>query len=233
MTRYGAFDPTPYRTHRRALAWLEPGERILEVGCGSGALTARIQAMGCTVVGVEERREAAERARPFCERVVTGDVEAMPLDLAPESFDAILFLNVLEHLVEPEATIRRLLPLLKPEGRVLVALPNVAHWSVRLRLLFGRFEYEDSGILDRTHLHFYTLRTARALLEEAGLRILVSDIVPDVPLLRFKPNLAKANYGVARLVPNLFATEALFVARPAREVERPVDGPRRGGRGGS
>ncbi len=218
MTLYETFDPTPYRTHRRTLEFLSPGERVLEVGCGSGALTEHIQTLGCTVVGLEKRPEAAEKARPFCEEVVVGDIEAISLDFPPLSFDVILLIDVLEHLVDPNATIHRLHPLLKPTGRFLVALPNVAHWSVRLRLLFGRFDYEESGILDRTHLHFYTLRTAMELLEQSGLEIQETDIVPDVPLLRFKRRLTMANYRVANLLPNLFATEVIFAAKPKQEA---------------
>ena len=167
MGHYETFDPTPYRTHQRALGFLEPGGRVLEIGCASGALTEHIQAMGCAVVGVERDPAAAEKARSFCEDVLVGDIEVLPLDLEPTSFDFLLLLNVLEHLVDPPATLRRLLPLLRPTGRAVVALPNVAHWSVRLRLLFGRFDYEDSGILDRTHLRWFTFDTARAMLEQA------------------------------------------------------------------
>ncbi len=214
MGHYEAFNPIPYQAHRRTLGFLRPGSRVLEIGCASGALTERIEAMGCTVVGVERDPDAAEKARRFCEDVLVGDVSDMPLDLEPASFDFLLLIDVLEHLVHPKAAVRRLLPFVRPQGHVVVALPNVAHWSVRVRLLFGRFDYEDTGLLDRTHLRFYTPDTARAMLEEAGLKDLESDIVPDVPLLRYKPRLARLNYQVARLRPNLFATEALFVGRP-------------------
>jgi 2-polyprenyl-3-methyl-5-hydroxy-6-metoxy-1,4-benzoquinol methylase len=214
MGHYDAFDPTPYRTHHRTLGFLRPESRVLEIGCASGALTEHIQALGCTVVGVERDPEAAEEARSFCERTLVGDIEVMPLDLEASSFDFLLLIDVLEHLVDPKAALRRLLPFVRPSGRVVVALPNVAHWSVRLRLLFGRFEYEESGILDRTHLRWYTLATARMMLEEAGLKDLEADIVPDVPVLRYKPRLARLNYEVARVLPNLFATESLFVGRP-------------------
>lgn len=214
MAHYDAFDPTPYRTHMRALGYLRPGERVLEIGCSSGALTEHIQAKRCSVVGVESRVDAAEKARTFTERTLVGNVETMRMDLEPASFDVLLLLDVLEHLVDPVAALKRLLPLLRPSGRIIVALPNVAHWSIRLRLLRGRFDYEESGILDRTHLHFYTLRSARSMLESGGLMILEEDIVPDVPLLRYRPAIARLNYKVARLLPHLLSTEVLFVGRP-------------------
>ena len=214
MGHYEAFDPTPYRAHQRTLGFLRPGARVLEIGCASGALSERIQAMGCAVVGVERDAEAAQKARAFCEEVFVGDVEVMDLPLERASFDFLLLIDVLEHLVHPRAAVRRLRPFLSPDGRAVVALPNVAHWSVRARLLMGRFDYEDTGLLDRTHLRFYTPETARVMLEEAGLKDLQEDIVPDVPLLRYKPRLARLNYQVARLRPTLLATEALFVGRP-------------------
>ncbi len=100
----------------------------------------------------------------------------------------------------------------------MIAIPNVAHWSVRARLLRGRFDYEDSGILDRTHLRFYTRDTAHAMLEDAGLKVQEMDLVPDVPLLRFKSRLTELNYRVASLFPGLLATEFFFVGTPRRRA---------------
>lgn len=83
----------------------------------------------------------------------------------------ILAADVLEHLVAPEQLLQRLPEVLCPDGRIIVSLPNVAHVSVRLSLVLGRFDYTETGILDRTHLHLYTFQSARRLLEGAGLRI--------------------------------------------------------------
>jgi 2-polyprenyl-3-methyl-5-hydroxy-6-metoxy-1,4-benzoquinol methylase len=218
MGHYDTFDPVPHRAHMRTLAYLRSGERVLEVGCSSGALTERIAAMGCRVTGIEVRPDAAERARRFAEDILVGDLTTMALALRPSSFDAILLIDVLEHVADPLKALRRLFPLLREGGRIVVAIPNVAHWSVRLRLLAGRFEYEDSGILDRTHLRFYTRGTARAMLEQAGLEIQETDLVPDVPLLRFKPRLAEVNYRVASSLPGLLATEFFFVGTPRRSA---------------
>lgn len=221
MGHYDTFDPTPYRTHMQALSRVRAGERLLEVGCSSGALSERLKARGCTVVGVEVRPDAGAKARAFCEDVRIGDIETMPLPWSPASFDAILLLDVLEHLRDPISSVRRLVPLLKPGGRVLVALPNVAHWQVRFRLLRGHFDYEDSGILDRTHLHLYTIRSARELLAQSGLDVVEEDVVPDVPLLRYKRRLANANHAVAKILPGLFSTEILLVSRPNESAASP------------
>ena len=221
MGHYDTFDPTPYRTHMQTLGRVRAGERVLEVGCSNGALTEKLQAQGCSVVGIESRAEAAGKARAFCEDVLVGDVEHMPLPLPVASFDAILLLDVLEHLVDPTAATRRLVPFLRTSGRLIIALPNIAHWSVRFRLLAGRFEYQDSGILDRTHLHFYTRSTAIEMLASCGLEVTEWDIAPDVPLLRFKRRLEGANYRVARLIPGLLSTELLFVARPKGPAASP------------
>lgn len=221
MGHYDTFDPSPFGTHRRSLGYLRPGQRVLEVGCSSGALTERIQALGCPVVGIERDAESAAKARPFCESVLVGDVESMPFGLPPASFDALLLLDVLEHLVDPAAAIRRLLPYVRPSGRIIAAIPNVGHWAIRWHLLRGRFDYEESGILDRTHLHFYTRAAARVLLEASGIEVLEEDVVPDVPLLRHKPRLARLNYRVARALPTWLSTETIFVGRPRRTVSSP------------
>lgn len=83
---------------------------------------------------------------------------------------------MLEHLKYPERLLWEAKALLKSGARIIVSLPNIAHWGVRLRLLFGRFEYSDYGIMDRTHLHFYTVKTGRALLEEQGYAVEVLHI---------------------------------------------------------
>ncbi len=215
------YDDMPYLTRLQIVGRLRPGERVLDVGCGNGELSRLMTVNGCRVVGIELVPEKAEKARASCETVLVGNVETMPLPLEPGSFDALVFSNVLEHLLEPVATLRRLMPFLRPGGRALVDLPNVAHWGIRLRLLRGRWDYEDAGILDRTHLRFYTRKTGREMVRQAGLEIVEEDIIPDVPLFRYKRRLATLNYRIARLLPNLLSTEMLFVARPTGSSASP------------
>jgi 2-polyprenyl-3-methyl-5-hydroxy-6-metoxy-1,4-benzoquinol methylase len=148
------------------------GRRILDVGCAGGTLAAALKASGAAfVAGVERHPEAAAHARPLLDALVEGDLLTAALPFALASFDYVLFADVLEHLPEPETALRRYLPLLAPEGRVVVSVPNMRFYLVLLRLLFDRWEYADSGIRDRTHLRIFTRRSLLALIEGAGLRL--------------------------------------------------------------
>ena len=106
-------------------------------------------------------------ARTRIDRVVERDLQ--DLDPSLGSFDVIIFADVLEHLAWPVGILRQYLALLKPHGTVIVSLPNVGLWSVRLQHLAGRFDYEETGVLDRTHLRFFTRRSALRMLDAAGL----------------------------------------------------------------
>jgi 2-polyprenyl-3-methyl-5-hydroxy-6-metoxy-1,4-benzoquinol methylase len=146
---------------------------VLDVGCAAGDTARALVARGCTVSGVEIDADAAEPTRDLYEDLVIANIEESPLSthFKPESFDAIIFGDVLEHLLRPDAALRDAIPLLAPEGRILVSIPNVAHASVRLSLLHGSWEYRDKGLLDETHLRFYTRESVCRLLEDAGLVI--------------------------------------------------------------
>jgi SAM-dependent methyltransferase len=146
---------------------------VLEVGCAAGDTAAALVARGCTVSGVDIDESAAEAARPVLDELVIANIDQNPLSehFKAETFDAILFGDVLEHLLDPWGALRDAATLLRPEGRVVVSIPNVAHAAVRLALLQGRWDYTDKGLLDRTHLRFFTLDTVCDLLESSGLVI--------------------------------------------------------------
>ena len=91
----------------------------------------------------------------------------------------IICSNILEHLYDPCGVLKTLFPYLKKDGRLIVSLRNIANWTIRLKLLFGKFEYERIGILDRSHIRFFTLRTAKRLIKDAGYRILSLDVNPN------------------------------------------------------
>jgi 2-polyprenyl-3-methyl-5-hydroxy-6-metoxy-1,4-benzoquinol methylase len=148
---------------------------VLDVGCGIGLNGAAAKRKGARVTGIEIVPESAERARRVLDTVLPIDITSdasVERGLAGCSFDLVLFADVLEHVPDPAAVLRRLLPYVEDEGHVIVSLPNVAAWPVRLGLLGGKFEYEQSGILDDSHLRFFTRDTAVRLVEEAGLEAL-------------------------------------------------------------
>lgn len=150
------------------------GLEVLDVGCGFATTSQRIHEMGNKVTGVEQSPEALPVAGRRLERVVAKDlqdIEGVAAELGGARYDVIVFADVLEHLAWPQTVLNAYLAFLKPGGSIIISLPNVGLWSVRLSHLFGGWNYQDTGVLDRTHLRFFTRKTARKLIESAGLRI--------------------------------------------------------------
>jgi SAM-dependent methyltransferase len=180
---------SPYRlkddahsSHAVIIARLGPGHgrRLLDVGAADGFLSELLTRQGWRVTALERDAAQAEKARGRCAEVVVADLDEAPEVLA-DAFDAIVYGDVLEHVRDPLATLVGLNRSLTPDGRVIASVPNVAHLWMRLQLLAGRFEYADRGILDRTHLRFFTRRTFLTLLADAGLAVDELTVTP-VPL---------------------------------------------------
>lgn len=164
-------------SHHKLLALVGHNQRVLEVGPAGGYMTEILaEGLGCTVDCVEID-PAATLASKFSRRLIVGSIEAQEtLDALDTDYDVAIFGDVLEHLIDPAATLRAVRDKLNPSGRVLASIPNIAHWTVRLALLGGRFEYASTGLLDETHLRFFTVQTARRLFEEAGYRGIEMDV---------------------------------------------------------
>jgi methionine biosynthesis protein MetW len=151
---------------------IAPGERVLDVGCSDGCLARYLPEN--EVWGLDVNPRAVERARQFCKNAEVFDLnllDSQPLPFESE-FDVIVCADVLEHLLWPEKVLRHLAGTLRNGGRAVISLPNIALWRVRLKLLFGLFDYTEYGVLDSTHLHFYTFKTAKELVECCGFRVL-------------------------------------------------------------
>src|SRR5919197_1370116 len=169
--KYTDFDDSPGSTHNLVLGLVEPSSRVLEFGCATGYMSQALRdRLGATVVGVELNAEAAQLAAVHCDRVLVGDAEELDLEaeLGGERFDAILFADVLEHLRDPAALLRRVRQFVAEGGVVIASIPNVAHASVRLALLSGSFRYREEGLLDAGHLRFFTREGIQVLFESSG-----------------------------------------------------------------
>jgi O-antigen biosynthesis protein len=163
-------------SHALIIELLGLDKRVLDVGCATGNLAEVLAGRGCRVTGIEIDPEAARQAEKHCERVIVGDVESLDLgaELDEADFDVIVFGDVLEHLKDPLQTLRRFKPFLQTEGYVIASIPNIAHGSVRLALMQGRFRYRSLGLLDDTHLRFFTRETVEQLFKDAG--FLIADL---------------------------------------------------------
>ncbi len=165
------------------------GQRVLDVGCGTGALGELVRANENRVEGITYSQEEAEIAKARLDEVHVLDLNRLAESGIPlhGPFDTMVFGDVLEHLLAPQDTLAALLPLLAPGGRLFVSLPNVACFYVRFGLLLGRFNMSPhGGILDETHLHFYTRKTARKLLTDSGLTVERTDYMPAMSVWAYQ-----------------------------------------------
>ncbi len=190
-----------------ALKETEGAGAVLEFGCSTGALLAEMAKRGQTVVGVETDAAAAAAARAKGVEIVEGDLEsAATLEAvrARGPFDALLCLDVLEHLKDPWAFLRSAQGLLKPEGALFATIPNVGFYKTRWAHLRGRFDYAEEGIMDRGHLRFFTINSARKLFEETGWRIIHGyPTAAPLPFMKGKREFTATR--IAQKWPNLLA----------------------------
>jgi 2-polyprenyl-3-methyl-5-hydroxy-6-metoxy-1,4-benzoquinol methylase len=169
--RYRRYNDSVGSTHNLVVGFVPQDSSVLEFGCATGYMSeVLVDRRGCRVTGIEIDPEAAAAAQAYCDRVIIGDAETLDLNahLSGELFDAILFADFLEHLRDPRALLRRVRPLVADGGSVIASIPNVAHASVRLALLSGRFRYRQQGLLDESHLRFFTRDSIRDLFEQSG-----------------------------------------------------------------
>ncbi len=202
--------------HLMQIEAVRPGARVLDVGCASGYLAEQYAGRGCRVVGMESDAANAERARRFCESVLVGDIEnANDRARLPAPFDFVVFGDVLEHLQDPWTVLAATRALLERDARVIVSIPNIAHWSARRELALGRFPYADSGLFDRTHLRFFTRASAHALADTAGYEIEREQFTRwRLPFQRRFKSLKKWEPVMARRWPGLFAFQFVMTLKP-------------------
>lgn len=184
--------------------------QILEIGCGTGATGALAMSEGCCgrYVGVELFESAAVEAREVLSEVITGNVETLEFDFQPAMFDAIIFSEVLEHLVEPGEVVKRLARYVRPGGMLLASSPNISHWRVVRELIMGRFTLADQGVFDRTHLRWFTPLSFVDLAEKAGF-----DVEEVGPVTAFSARTELISKLTGGRFDHLFMTQIAIIAR--------------------
>lgn len=214
--KYTKFNPTPYEIHMMVLDEVKDGSRVLDVGCATGYMARELKKKNCKIWGIEKDKTAAEEARKHCEEVLVEDIEsAKSVNLKKNFFDYILLLDVIEHMIAPEKAIMLLKPFLR-SGKIIISTPNIAHISVRMKLLFGNFNYEKMGIMDETHLRFYTKKTLLEFIKDTGLRFEKMDYPADFGQLPIIGKIArkiskKIQYKLTKLSPNLLSAQFMAV----------------------
>ena len=153
-----------------ALLTTDKAAHVLEVGCGNGATGTLALAAGKAgrYTGIELMAAAADAARARLSEVIIGNVETLKLDHLHGQCDALIMSEVIEHLENPWECLKALVPCLRPGGQIIASSPNVSHHSLIRSLVAGRFDYTQEGIMDRTHLRWFTPRSYRALFETSG-----------------------------------------------------------------
>jgi ubiquinone/menaquinone biosynthesis C-methylase UbiE len=148
--------------------------KILEVGCGDGQTGWALKKSGKAkeVVGIELVEGPAKRAEKRLDKVIQGDVEEITLPFHPEYFDYIIMGDVIEHLIDPWSTLKKMSQFLSSRGYLIASIPNISYWKVLADLiLLDKWEYQPAGILDKTHLRFFTRGTISKMFTECGFKI--------------------------------------------------------------
>lgn len=164
-------------SHLKTIALVPEGATVLEVGPAGGYVTRALVDGGAAAVDCIELDPEDAAANDACRTMIVGSVEdeAVPAQVPDGAYDVVLCGDVLEHLRDSLAAVRALSAKLRPGGTIIASVPNVAHHELRLQLLLGRFDYTDIGPMDRTHLHFFTRKSLRELMEDAGLEVVAED----------------------------------------------------------
>jgi methionine biosynthesis protein MetW len=202
--------------------WLDRSSRVLDVGCGSGAITLMVsRATGARILGVEPDADRALAARAKGLSIINALLS--PHILSEHGpFDAVMFTDVLEHLEAPGQMLDLAKQGLRPGGEILASVPNVAHWTVRVRLLFGKFDYTEMGIMDATHLRWFTRKSLRELFARHGFDVVemdasIGDFLPEYhrgPMRLVPPRIRKLVLRtLVKAMPALFGCQHVIRAQ--------------------
>lgn len=205
------FDNREFSSHSIVVALAGKNRKILEFGCGKGFVSEQLKKQGNEITAIEIEKQNAKLAEKFCKKVFVENIETMDFSKIGKGFDAAIFGDVLEHLKNPKEALEKTKRLLNENGRVIVSVPNIANWKIRLKLLSGKFDYAEQGILDRTHLKFFTLKTIKETMRGAGFGIEKVFFVPSAPV----PTMMLKKL-FSRILPSAFSFQFVILAKVSK-----------------
>ncbi len=205
----------------RVLSMVPSSARIvLDVGCGAGDNASILYKNGLTIDGITLSSAEADHAKPYCRQLFVHNLEQGLPEISNDLYDIVLCSHVLEHICFPTRLLNDLHRVLKPEGTLIIALPNIMWWKTRLRIALGHFDYQESGIMDNTHFRWYTFRSAQRLLKDHRFSVQSANAYgafPLGPLRRILPGSVSRSLdrGLSKLLPGLIGYEMIFTAKIA------------------
>ncbi|HOE67780.1 MAG TPA: glycosyltransferase [Candidatus Hydrogenedentes bacterium] len=229
-SKYSSKFGDPYSSHTLLFRHLEGcrlgNQTVLELGVGDSSLTRRLHEQGALVDCIEMDPAAAQAARPFAREVWSESLDITRLDQITQRYDIVIAADILEHLLHPATILSKLKTCVKKGGFLLVSLPNVANIYVRMNLLLGRFPYHTKGLLDNSHLHFYTRKSAERLIVKTGWEIAGREY-SSIPAATVFPFLGKRGFrwtlrllrGFTLLFKGLFCYQYLLYCRNPNESD--------------
>ena len=220
---------SPHSSHTYAQQIVGRNQEVLDIGCGEGFLAAELAKSGNRVSGVDALPDAEHSSAltGYFSADLEHGLEGVIQKLNGKRFDRVLLLDILEHLRNGERILKQCHSLVRKNGLLVVSVPNIANLHVRLMLLMGRFTYSERGILDKTHVHFYTRKSARELLQRTGYEVVEerTTVVPVELALGLSPSgflfkIVNGMLGVlTRLLPTLFGYQIMLVALSRRNSD--------------
>lgn len=203
VERYNSCGFPRHGPHAKIIPLIVKGWHILDIGCGIGAFGRYLKkTLECYIVGMDIDRDAALTAKHFYDDIIIADVEKMPIVESTGFFNVVVMADVLEHLRRPDTLLYNLRQCIR-FSYVIASLPNIGRLEVRVRLLLGKFEYQEVGILDKTHLRFFTLKSVKELFIKSGYRVIQIG----------HTGLASRHY-LLSLFPSLFSYQFIIMAEP-------------------
>ena len=191
---------------------IDEKSHVLDVGCGEGQLGPILNLKGCQVDGLDINIDRVNDKKKFYQNIFLSDIREFKIE--NKGYNHVVFSDMLEHTENPEDILKSSSKLLMPNGKLVISIPNVGYFINRLGLLFGNWDYTEEGILDKTHIRFYTLKTAKKLIQSSGYHICKT--IPETPIINavWKKSIFSL---LAKLCPSLFAVGWVFDCGPSHK----------------